>query len=311
MKYVSSIIFIIVVSAHLSIQISAQSPSETQDKDWMRVRTDDGEFSIEVPTNHKYYFNDEGFRNGNENQYFLKDMVLVNAYKDGTLLSVEKYQAKKGALDEIYASDTGGRKNLEKTESKRDGYLIREVVQKSDASYMVRRYIYSKTQIFIITAGSRSGVTSVMRRFLDSMVFTPGNAQAVQDGTVPFSAMKIDDITVDLKLQDINPTVKSAGASPPSPSPKPAGPGSLTILNKPRASYTDDAKSHRIVGTVVLRINLTSDGFISHIDVLKALPDGLLRQCMLAAVRMKFLPKETDGQPVSIEKTVEYSFDIY
>jgi len=85
----------------------------------------------------------------------------------------------------------------------------------------------------------------------------------------------------------------------------------LMILEKPRPSYTDEARMHNITGTVRLRVTFLADGTIGAIKVAKSLDKGLDRQTFEAAKRMKFVPAEIDGKPVDIEQYVEYTFSIY
>jgi hypothetical protein len=60
-----------------------------------------------------------------------------------------------------------------------------------------------------------------------------------------------------------------------------------------------------------LKIVFAENGFIPKIEATQVLPDGLLRQAVFAAIRIKFLPEEKDDIPQTITKTVEYSFAIY
>lgn len=66
-----------------------------------------------------------------------------------------------------------------------------------------------------------------------------------------------------------------------------------------------------VTGTIRVRLTFAKDGFVSKIVVLKSLPEGLLRQSLFAALRIKFLPKMKDGSPETVIKMVEYKFDIY
>ena len=85
----------------------------------------------------------------------------------------------------------------------------------------------------------------------------------------------------------------------------------LMILEKPRPSYTDDARMNNITGTIRLRVTFLADGTIGAIQVVKSLGMGLERQTFEAAKQIKFLPAEIDGKPVDIEQYVEYTFSIY
>ena len=84
-----------------------------------------------------------------------------------------------------------------------------------------------------------------------------------------------------------------------------------TLLSKPEPGYTEEARRRGVAGVVKLRVVLGADGGVSHIDVLESLPEGLTERAMEAAERMRFVPAQRDGRPVSQWATVEYVFTIY
>ncbi|MFZ1701080.1 MAG: energy transducer TonB [Pyrinomonadaceae bacterium] len=85
----------------------------------------------------------------------------------------------------------------------------------------------------------------------------------------------------------------------------------LTIVAKPKASYTELARRADIQGSVMLRVTFLRNGGIGAISVVKSLPYGLTEQAIAAARKLSFLPAIADGQPVHVTKQVEYSFSIY
>jgi TonB family protein len=87
--------------------------------------------------------------------------------------------------------------------------------------------------------------------------------------------------------------------------------GSLRILHKPRPQYTDEARSNGTEGTVVLRVTFLASGRIGSVQPVKGLDDGLTDQAIAAARRLEFEPAIRNGTPVSVTKTVEYTFSIY
>jgi hypothetical protein len=64
-------------------------------------------------------------------------------------------------------------------------------------------------------------------------------------------------------------------------------------------------------GSVALRITFLPTGGFSQVDVVTQLGYGLLRQAVMAAMRMKVLPVETDGKPVPHTGIIQYGFTIY
>jgi TonB family protein len=304
-------ILAIVGIALFSTLINAQN----QTADWIRVQSDNGEFSIEVPAEYGFFVDKEGFSvSDSSNTYFLQEMNMLNAYQEKTLLSFESYKASKSAADTIRERD--GKKG-ESSEIKRDGYHVKQIVIRNENSYTVRQYFNSKNYIYILTAASRNGETPTLKRFLDSLVFKPSEAKTNQAlavesklKTISFSALKATPIEVDANPQPLKKPDASNNALPASPV-KDENAFPLVILYKSPASYTNAARMKGEKGIVSLRITFSQAGYVSKIAFLKSLGEGLLRQTAFAALRIKFLPQEKDGKPQTITKTVEYSFDIY
>ncbi len=85
----------------------------------------------------------------------------------------------------------------------------------------------------------------------------------------------------------------------------------LVILSKTPASYTDNARSNNVSGTVSLLILFSVSGRITHILVVKGLGYGLTENAIRAARQIKFEPAKENGKPISQVKMVQYSFTIY
>lgn len=276
---------------------------------WIRVQSDDGEFSLEVPADYKYFFNKDGFSVSKDSaNYQLTNMRMLNSFHNGTTLSLEIYAAKKGALDSIYEQEIYNKKEIEKSTIRRNGFAIRQVVIQTEKFYLIEQYFSSKTNIYVLTAVSRKTETPDMRRFLDSLVFKPNT----KDGPAPnahlLSTLPVTEVAVE--QQDKPATTVQAPAGPPPPKDENIIP--VTIASKPRASYVDKARLNFVMGSILIKTTLSVDAFIPKIVVIgKALPDGLLRQALFAAMRIKFLPKENHGVPETTVVTIEYSFDIY
>jgi len=283
------------------------------DGGWIRVQSDDGEFSIEVPENFSYFFDSEGFITGSDQKdYPVREMNLLNAYNDGTLLSVEIYRASSDAMKELlkYAVERGVRTN--KTAFR--GIEVRELIRTEDKTltpgakfYFVSRYFHSKEHVYIVTGLSRNGETPHMIRFFESLKFTP-DSRAALAGVRRLSELKVS--PVDIKYADVPPATDK---SPTSAKPAPPDPDYRPVLlpSKPRASYVQRARDNNVMGAVRLRIVFGENGYIPTIHVMRTLPDGLVRQSIFAALRLKFVPAERNGKPIRTVRTLEYTFSIY
>ncbi len=83
------------------------------------------------------------------------------------------------------------------------------------------------------------------------------------------------------------------------------------LLSKPEPNYTEDARSNRIEGTVVLRAIFSATGKVVNIRVVSGLPHGLTERAVDSAKKIKFIPAMKDGKPVSMWMQLEYNFDPY
>jgi len=85
----------------------------------------------------------------------------------------------------------------------------------------------------------------------------------------------------------------------------------LKVLSKPRAQYTDPARTNNVQGVVRLKITLLANGSVGNITPLNSLPYGLTEQAIAAARQIKFEPRKVNGVPQPSIVTFEYSFTIY
>lgn len=87
--------------------------------------------------------------------------------------------------------------------------------------------------------------------------------------------------------------------------------GRLKILTKPPPGYTAEARQRGISGTVRLSVLFAADGKVRYVIVLNKLSGGLTERAISAARKIEFMPETREGQPVSVVKTIEYSFKIF
>ncbi len=83
-----------------------------------------------------------------------------------------------------------------------------------------------------------------------------------------------------------------------------------TILSKPEPGFTEEARRKNIQGVVLLSAILSSTGKVTNVEVLQGLPAGLTEKAIKAVRKVRFVPAEKDGKPVSIRVKFEYSFVI-
>ena len=85
----------------------------------------------------------------------------------------------------------------------------------------------------------------------------------------------------------------------------------LRIISKPRAVYTDAARTNNVQGAVRLKVTLLRNGSVGSVQVVTGLKYGLTEQAMAAAKRIVFLPKQINGVAVNVVATFDYGFNIY
>jgi TonB family protein len=96
-----------------------------------------------------------------------------------------------------------------------------------------------------------------------------------------------------------------------SPCSLPATNRPVCIISKPRAAYTDGARTNNIEGHVTLRVTFLANGTVGTVQVMDSLPYGLTENAIQAAKSIQFRPKMVDGQPVNTVMTFQYGFNIY
>ena len=301
MKFISRLWILMMVA--LGVQFS---PAQTNSDDWMRVQSDDGEFSIEVPANNRFFFNADGFEVSQDQVGLqLKNMYMLNAFAEEALVSFEVYDCNKGAIQALFEHDALDKQGRKVNEIKVGELKIKQVINTTDKYYSIRWFFNTKKHGYILTTASRTGEVPAMRRFLDSLVMSTDAASSTQNSAV-FSSLKKTDIRVELD-DDAKPSpAKGSPPKTPDPNIKP-----YVMIRAPRASYVQAARDNRVTGTISLKLELGTDGFVPKLTVKRSLPQGLLRQTMFAALRAKFISKEKDGSPIVTFVTMEYGFDIY
>ena len=290
----------------LPMFVSAQ---DAQPSEWIRVQSDNGEFSIEFPAQYTFIADKTGFSvSDNMGDYSLEEMKMLNAFQEKTLFSFESYKANKNALTAIGNSEQIDGKS---SEIKGANFTIKQYVKKTNDSYMVRQYFNSKNYIYVLTAASRIGETPAMKRFLNSLIFNPSVSASPENhviaGAILFSALKVSKIEIDEKPAPFKKPDNSKSVSPPDTE----NVLPTLLLSKPRAAYTDEARTNVETGTIQMRLTFSKNASITKVGIIKTLKYGLTRQAFFSALRVKFLPSEKDGKPQTVTKTVEYSFTLH
>ena len=82
------------------------------------------------------------------------------------------------------------------------------------------------------------------------------------------------------------------------------------LLYKSEPAYTEEARAAKFQGTVLLYIEVGTDGLAHNISVKKGIGMGLDEKAIEAVMNWKFQPGVQDGQPVPIAATIEINFRL-
>jgi TonB family protein len=96
-----------------------------------------------------------------------------------------------------------------------------------------------------------------------------------------------------------------------SPAPRPQTlDTSVEILFKPRPTYTDEARSLKLEGDVILDVQFTAAGGVNVLGVVRGLGHGLDEAATHAAEQIRFKPAQSGGHPVDFRTTVHIVFRL-
>jgi len=83
------------------------------------------------------------------------------------------------------------------------------------------------------------------------------------------------------------------------------------VLYKVDPTYTEEARSARYSGTVVLQVIVDPGGFARDIKVVRSLGMGLDDKAIEAVRKWKFRPGYKNGQAVAVQATIEVNFRLF
>jgi TonB family protein len=84
----------------------------------------------------------------------------------------------------------------------------------------------------------------------------------------------------------------------------------LQILTKPRPDYTEQARTQKVQGVVVIEATFRADGEIADARVIRGLGYGLDEKAIQAVMQIKFRPAERKGRPVDARQRINVSFQL-
>jgi TonB family protein len=83
------------------------------------------------------------------------------------------------------------------------------------------------------------------------------------------------------------------------------------LVLKMEPSYTEEARSNRVTGAVILQAVFSANGSVTDITIVSELPFGMTEQALEATRKIKFIPAVKEGKFVSVRMQLEYNFDLF
>jgi TonB family protein len=83
-----------------------------------------------------------------------------------------------------------------------------------------------------------------------------------------------------------------------------------SLLSKVEPQYSDEARSLKVAGTVLMKVVIDTDGLAKNIELVKGQGHGLDEKAAQAIALWKFKPGESGGAPVPVLALVEVNFRL-
>ena len=174
-----------------------------------------------------------------------------------------------------------------------DGVMARQYKSTYSSHYTNYAYtrrlvrLVTKEHVYFLTLATLDETDPAVNRFLSSF-----RLRRSQDRTTPIEAQSFE--TLPDKVFTGNEVTRKA-----------------TVVWKPEPTYTEQARAHQVVGTVVLKAVFAANGYVTNIIATRELKGGLTEAAIEAARNIRFFPAEKDGKPVSQWMALEYNFNLY
>ena len=83
-----------------------------------------------------------------------------------------------------------------------------------------------------------------------------------------------------------------------------------SLVSKIEPEYSEEARTAKFQGTVLLKVTIDTDGLAKDIQVLKSQGMGLDEQAVIAVTQWKFKPGMKDGLPIPVMAQIEINFKL-
>lgn len=83
------------------------------------------------------------------------------------------------------------------------------------------------------------------------------------------------------------------------------------LLSAPEPEYSEEARSAKVNGEVIVHLQVEEDGSVSHVYVVQSLGSGLDEKAVEAVQQYKFKPALEAGKAVAVEMKVKVQFQVF
>jgi TonB family protein len=157
-------------------------------------------------------------------------------------------------------------------------------------------------QSALADAGPQSAMTATIQEMYSHLLQQEDKSE--QASAMQANAASIRTALADEALQasgSTAPNVYQIGGSVKAP----------TVISKMEPQYSQEARIAKYQGTVLLSLEIGSDGLPRNIKPVRGGPFGLAEQAAQALSTWKFSPATTNGEPVAVAAKVEVNFRLF
>ena len=83
------------------------------------------------------------------------------------------------------------------------------------------------------------------------------------------------------------------------------------LLSAPAPEYSEEARTAKVTGEVIVHLQVEEDGSVSHVYVVQGLGSGLDEKAVEAVQQYKFKPALETGKTVAVEMKVKVNFQVF
>lgn len=301
----------------LMLFVFIASSNSQQNSEWLRIESENKEVSFAMPKDFSYSFDKEGFTQVNPQNWKdtadYKNIRSITAYQNGVTMFFESYDtknSKKSLPYFLYNHLESQYRNI----SFENFSGLQITSEKS--SYIVFYYLASDKNTYLIGFGAREKTNETISKFLKTIklngkfLFEAAQKANESDKVLSLANLRETPIEVVYNLENKKEKKKKSDQIKTMETKLDVA-KELVVLFKPRPTYTERARQESAQGVVRLKVALSANGQIGQITVVKDLGYGLTENTIKVLKRLRFIPAEKDNFPVTVVKTIEYSFSIY